>query len=270
MDYYSILGVNKNATPEEIKKAYRKLAMAHHPDRTGGDDTRFKQIQEAYATLSDNNKKQQYDNPQPQFNYNANDFRGHNPFNGAHDIFGRPTRQRQRNPDITISVSINLVDALIGKNLIAVYRLRTGKEETVEISIPKGAKDSDTIRYHGLGDDILPAPRGDLHVQVRIPPHPTFRRDQEHLYVNHKIDIFNFLLGGSIVMKTIEGTEISITIPQGTKPGTTFSVKGYGMPNMRTGDRGIMYVTMQAIVPKITDTKILEELGNIRRQIGKY
>ena len=107
-------------------------------------------------------------------------------------------------------------------------------------------------------------------MQVRIPPHPTFRRDQEHLYVNHKIDIFNFLLGGSIVMKTIEGTEISITIPQGTKPGTTFSVKGYGMPNMRTGDRGIMYVTMQAIVPKITDTKILEELGNIRRQIGKY
>ena len=270
MDYYKLLGVTRNASQDEIKKSYRKLAMANHPDR-GGDNNKFAEINAAYDVLSNSDKKAVYDNPQSQqFNYNAQDVRGGNPFGGFHDIFGRQTRQRQRNPDITISVSISLVDALTGKHLIAVYRLRTGKEETVEISIPKGAKDSDTIRYQGLGEDILPGPRGELHVQVRVMPHPIFKRDQEHLYVTHKTDIFTFLLGGSIIMKTIDETEISITVPQGTKPGTTFSVKGYGMPDMRTGNRGIMYVTMQALIPKITDSKIIEQIESIKQQIGKY
>lgn len=263
MDYYSILGVNKNASDKDIKSAYRKLAMQHHPDK-GGDAQKFSKISEAYETLKDPARRQEYDNPTPQFQFNTS-----HPF-GAHpnDIFGSMFRQQQpKNPDITIAADITLEDVLVGKNLIANYRLRKGKTETVSIDVPPGAKNGDTVRYSGLGEDYHNAlPRGDLYVKIRVQRHPIYNRDNDDISKIEKINIFDLMTGTKIDITTIDHTNLKLNVPAGTKPGTVFSVGGYGLPNRRTSRRGNMYVRLEAEMPVIKDEQILERLREIRNE----
>ena len=152
MDYYSTLGVSKNASDKELKQAYKKASMQHHPDR-GGDENKFKEINEAYSTLKDPQKRQQYDNPQPQFN--SQNMGGMGGFEDLFAQFGFRQQQQQRNPDITIVADITLEECISGKQLLATYRLRNGKEETVDITIPPGANDGNMVRYQGLGEQII-------------------------------------------------------------------------------------------------------------------
>ena len=168
MDYYSILGVNRDASDTELKSAYKKASMQHHPDR-GGDEEQFKKVNEAYATLKDPSKRQMYDqygtaDPQqagPQgfnFNFDSSNFAGGNPFAGTpfDDMFaGHPfgrTRQQPRNQDMRIVTNIDLRDVVTGKSLVAQVQLGSGRVETINIDIRPGAKDGDTIKYEGLGD----------------------------------------------------------------------------------------------------------------------
>ena len=111
MDYYNVLGVNRNASDKELKQAYKKLSMQHHPDRTGGSDEKFKQVNEAYSTLKDPQKRQAYDNPQPQFNsqhFNQGGFQGGFDINDLMGQFGFGGRQQMRNQDITIGCNISI------------------------------------------------------------------------------------------------------------------------------------------------------------------
>ena len=273
MDYYSILGVGKNATPEEIKKAYRKLAMQHHPDRTGGDDTMFKKINEAHDTLSNSNKKAAYDNPNQGFNFNSQNFHGQqNPFGGNpfEHIFGQGFAQRQtpRNKDIIVQANIDLQDVLTGKNLIIQYQLATGRIETVTIDVPAGAKHGDTIQYQGLGDEGHPRyPRGNLHVKIKVNKSRNWERDFDNLITKKVINVFDLLLGCVIIIETLDNKQLELKIPQGTRPGTKFSIPGYGLPNMQTGRRGIMFITIDAEMPKITDVAILDKIQQLKNEI---
>ena len=273
MDYYSILGVNRNATPEEIKKAYRKLAMQHHPDR-GGDQEQFKRVTEAYDILSSSDKKAAYDNPNQGFNFNSQNFHGqHNPFGGTpfDHIFGQGFRQQQqtpRNRDINVQANIDLVDILTGKNLIIQYQLATGRIETVTVDVPPGAKHGDTIQYQGLGDEGHPRyPRGNLLVRLKINKSRNWDRDFDNLITKKVINVFDLLLGCVIIITTLDNKQLELKIPQGTRPGTKFSIPSYGLPNMQTGKRGIMFITIDAEMPKITNEAILDKIQQLKNEI---
>jgi len=273
MDYYSILGVNRNATPEDIKKAYRKLAMQHHPDR-GGDQERFKQITQAYDILSSSDKKAAYDNPNHGFNFNSQNFHGqHNPFGGTpfDHIFGQgfqQQRQTPRNRDINVQANIDLVDVLTGKNLIIQYQLATGRIETVTVDVPAGAKHGDTIQYQGLGDEGHPRyPRGNLLVRIVVNKKKNWGRDQDNLTIKETINVFDFVLGCVILIKTLDNKHLELKIPKGTKVGTTFNIPKHGLPNMRTGQRGNLYVTVDADVPVIEDDALLSKIHEIKKEL---
>ena len=274
MDYYSILGVTKTASPEEIKKAYRKLAMQHHPDRTGGDDTRFKQINEAYDVLSNSDKRSVYDNPSPNFNFNSQDIhRQQNPFAGTpfDHIFGQgfaQQRQTPRNRDITLPANIDLKDVLTGKTLVIQYQLSTGRLETVTVDIPAGAKHGDTIQYEGLGDEGHPRyPRGNLLVRISVSKHKHWSRDGDNLIIKRTVNVFDFLTGGVIIVNTLDGKQLELKIPKGTKIGTTFSVPNYGLPNLRSGQKGKLFVTVDATVPVINDDALLNKIEEIKKEL---
>jgi curved DNA-binding protein len=254
MDYYSILGVNRNATPEEIRKAYKKQSMQHHPDR-GGNEEKFKRINEAYSILKDPQKRQQYDNPQPQYHFNTN--------TGFEDIFGR--RQQRRNPPFTIQADINLEDVYTGKELIANYRLPSGRVETVSITIPKGVRTGDTMRYPGMGNDIIPgAPRGDLHVKINVLNHKEFNVSGLDLTCTKKLNVFDLITGTSAEIHTPDGSRFSLKIPPKTQPDTTFNITGKGLPCGRTGRQGNIYVKVRAQIPKQIDEKLLAAINEYK------
>tara|TARA_B110000503_G_scaffold143437_1_gene244870 strand:- start:4004 stop:4825 length:822 start_codon:yes stop_codon:yes gene_type:complete len=273
MDHYTTLGVQKGASQEDIKKAYRKLAMQHHPDRTGGDDTKFKQIQEAYATLSDVNKRAEYDNPQPQHNF-GNPFGG---MGGFEDIFaqqfgfnvnrGRP-RHQHKNKDVQLHYVLDIVDCFNGKGMTVRYRLPSGRNEFVDVAIPPGCKDGDLVKISGYGDDTVPhLPRGDLLLRISIRKDKYWSIDGLDVLHSLDIDIFDLIIGTEKVIVMPTGKSISLTIPRGSQPGVTFRIQGYGIPNNQTGRTGILFVKLNASVPKIDDIEIIDQLRLMKQKI---
>jgi len=272
MDYYSILGITRTASPEEIKKAYRKQAMANHPDR-GGDEAKFKQVTEAYEVLSNSDRRNAYDHP-----HQANPFgqQGQqNPFGNGHPfehMFGQGfNRQRQtpRNKDITVQADISLVDVLTGKDLIIQYHLSNGTIQTVNVDVPQGAKHGDTIQYEGLGDVGHPRyPRGNLHVRIKVSKNRTWQRDQDNLITKQVVNVFDLLLGCVIIITTLDNKQLEMKIPRGTKPGVKFSIPGYGLPNMQTRQRGVLFVEIETEIPVINDTAILNKIQQIKNEIN--
>lgn len=259
-DFYQTLGVQRNASADEIKQAYRKLAAKHHPDR-GGDAEKFKEIQIAYDTLSDPNKKGEYDNPfqgQEYFHFGQG---GHN-FNdvfsqffggqGPHpfDFFGGQ-RQAQRNRTINLSTEVSLEDAFSGKELIFNVVLPTGRNQTVNIKVPPGINDGTVLRVSGLGDDSIPnLPRGDLHLTVHIRPHPSFTRQGDDLIKELNVSCIDAMLGCKINVDTIDGKTIEVNITPGVQHGQILGASGYGMPNVNDSRfRGRLLMPVKIIIP---------------------
>lgn len=236
-DYYSILGVSKTASQDEIKKAFRKLASQHHPDK-GGDTQKFQEIQAAYDTLSDPEKRQQYDNPRPQFQqFNGmppgfedifSAFGNMGPFG---DIFNRSRPQRNKN--LSIQAEITLEDAKSGRNLTVNIKLPSGREQLCDVRIPPGIHDNVTLRLAGMGDDTFPnMPRGDIHLTIHIKPHNIFQRQNDDLIYTLTINAFDAILGKSYNIETLDHKLLEINIKPGTQPGTILAIHGYGMPNI--------------------------------------
>ncbi len=272
MDYYNTLGVPRSASPEEIKKAYRRLAMQHHPDR-GGDHNTFAKINEAYDTLSDPDKRDSYDNPQSQWNQPG--WANHNPFGQSSpfaDIFAQfgMGRGAPKNRDLTVMAKIDLKDVLLGKNLLISYRLKSGKQETVEVDIPPGARNGDTVRYTGLGDDGDPRfQRGDLYVKINVVETAGWRREDNNLYTKQQVDLFDILLGCAILIQTLDDKTVQLTIPKGTKPGTTFSIADYGIPDLHTKKKGKVFVQIDPIMPDMTNQEVYNKLQEINKILKK-
>ena len=273
-DHYQTLGVERNANQDEIKRAYRKLAAQHHPDR-GGDTAKFQEIQGAYAILSDIEKKSQYDNPQPQFHGNpfggsvppgmedffAQAFGGQSPFG---DIFGR-RQVPQRNRTLNLQTTILLEEAFAGKDLMANIGLPSGREQMLEVKIPPGVRDGTVLRLSGMGDDSIPGvPRGDIHLTIAIQPHNIYQRQGDDLIRNLSINCFDAILGKTIAFDTLDNKTLEVTIHPGTQHGQILAVQNYGMPYM--GDqrmKGRLLLEIKVTIP----TTLNEQQKNLIRQI---
>ena len=274
-DHYSTLGVDRNANPDEIKQAYRKLASKHHPDR-GGDTAKFQEIQLAYDVLSDPQKRANYDNPQPQMG--GFDFGSGGIPPGFDDLFkhfnfgfstgnstGFSHRATRKNKNLNIYAEISLEEAYNGKDLIANLKLPSGREQIVEVKIPAGIQDSTTLRIPGLGDDSFNnIPRGDVHLNVRILPHSTFVRQGDDLIIAKEINCFNAILGQKVNIDTIDGKTLSVQINPGTQHGQILAISGFGMP--KVGDsrfKGRLLISINIKIP----TDLTEQQTDLIKQL---
>lgn len=276
MDYYSTLGVQRNASPDEIKSAYRKMAMKHHPDR-GGDEATFKKISEAYDVLSDPQKKQVVDmggdpngQPRPGGGFNQGPFEFHFNTGNMNDIFGNfgfgGPRQMQRNKTINIGVDVTLEEVLTGKTLDAEISMPGGKTKLININIPPGINEGQQIRYSGMGDNsISHLPPGDLIVNIRIINHTEFRREGDSLVVEKQISVWDAILGCKVEILTLNGKNLEISIPAGTQSDTVLSCRNEGLPNMRSQARGNLLIKIRVAIPRNISTQqrsAIEQLKN--------
>jgi curved DNA-binding protein len=272
-DHYQTLGLQPNATVDQIKKAYRSLAMKHHPDR-GGDQAKFKDISVAYDTLSDQNKRAEYDQmrmggPQVRFTtggfQDINDlFGGRSPFG---DMFGR---RMQRNRDLNIQCQITLYDSFVGKQLEANYQLPSGKPQTVVINIPPGISHGETIRYSGLGDDSIPQmPRGNLNVTIVILPDQNYSRQGDDLYTTVDISPIEAMIGCKKKVKFITGDEKEIDVRPGVETGVEYASAGAGFPNPHSGRKGKFVIVVKIKTPVVTDPRIVADLKELNDEISR-
>ncbi len=341
-DYYSLLGISKNASQDEIKKAYRKMAIKYHPDKNPDNkeaEDKFKKITEAYDVLSDSEKRKIYDT------YGKDGLKGQgyrgpdfSQFSGFSDIFEhftsgfsfggfdnffdsflgsrrkkKQTAAPQRGNDILYKVSINLEDIAGNKSVNISYNKNekcsdckgtgaangasrqtcdmcggtgqtsnqqgfitmtttcpkcggtgsvvtnpcktcngTGavpKKKSINVKIPKGVEDGMRVKIKGEGEaGLLGGPAGDLYIQFNINEHPDYKRRGHDLYIAKQIDLIQAALGSEIFVKTIDGKDIKLKIPEGTQAGSQFRLKNHGLPTQNSG-AGDLFVRVEVKTP---------------------
>lgn len=276
MDYYSTLGVKRGASSDEIKKAYRSMAMKHHPDR-GGDEKKFKEISQAYDVLSDPQKKQMFDSGMDPNQPQQQGFRGGNPFEfhfGAGDIndmfghFGFGQRPQRRNSSVNVVVDLTLEEVLTGKDVTAELGMPNGQNKVINVSIPAGIEHGQQIRYQGMGGTEIPGIRaGDLIVNINVKRHPKFQRDGTTLIYEHKISAWDAILGGDVNITTLDGRTLNIGIPKGTQPDTMLSCRGEGIPDMRNKVRGNLLIKLKVEIPKNLSVEQLEKIKKLKDEL---
>lgn len=278
MNYYEILGVNENATADEIKKAYRRLASQHHPDK-GGDVAQFQNIQVAYDTLSDENKRQQYDLQRKGFGGQNVRFHWHSGDGSASDIneifrnfgfgigddpFGAFRQQQRRNKDLRIEIPVSLVTTLEQQTKTISVATTNGERSTVEVTIPRGVTSHTTIKYSGLGDNLFTSlPRGDLYVQINVYPAENFSVQGIDLYTQASVNCLQAITGGPIFVNGLDGKTFEIHVPPGTQAGTKFRIPGQGLYQMNSEQRGNLYVEILLTVPKDLSDNQIEIIKNL-------
>jgi|AntAceMinimDraft_1070359.scaffolds.fasta_scaffold01333_23 curved DNA-binding protein len=257
MNYYDVLGVPKTASPEDIKRAYRKLASQHHPDK-GGDTAKFQQVEEAYRMLSDPAKKSEYDNPnpfgQPQSNWSQS---GGGPFDQFFHQFGPDLgslfgarRGAPKNRNINLSTDITLEEAFFGKDVVAQYNIFNGHRRTFEARIPPGVEGGNTLRVPGAGDHSVPQlPPGDALLAINIIPHARFNRSGADLAEELEISVWEAMLGCEKDIRTIDNRVVTIKIKEGTQPNTTMRLQGYGMVIINSHSRGNHLINVKVKIP---------------------
>jgi curved DNA-binding protein len=256
-DHYAALGVPRTATAAEIKQAFRKLASQHHPDK-GGDTAKFQAIQAAYAVLGDEQKRAEYNNPQPQFG-GFGGFGGGPQFN---DIFaqmfsGQFGQQHPRRNHVRMTLYISLLDvAQGGKKAVAVGTSQG--QSTVEIEVPLGLNDGDNIQYGGL------APGGqDLVITFRIHPDSAWRRDGLNLTMEHSVSVWDLIMGAEITVKNILGHSLTVKVPPRCQPSAVLRLRGQGLKDRR-GAQGDQFVKLNAQIPATLAPELIEAIEKYR------
>ena len=283
-DYYEVLGVSKGSSDDEIKKAFRKLAVKYHPDKNPGDkeaEEKFKEANEAYSVLSDKTKRSRYDqfghagvggagggagNPFEGFNFNGQSFNFDFGGGGFEDILGSlfgmggGFRGARRGRDYKTSTTIDFKDAIFGTTA----KVSIDGEE-IPLKIPAGIYDGQRIRLSGRGG---PAPqqggqRGDLYVEIRVRAHKTLTREGDLILSEVTIPMVDAVLGTEVDVETVDGM-ITMKVPAGTQPGTNFKLSGHGAPRIGREERGPQIVTINVESPKKLSRKQKELMEQFR------
>jgi len=275
-DYYEVLGVKKGASVDEIKKAYRKLAVKYHPDKNPGDkqaEDRFKEINEAYAVLSDPKKKEQFDqfgssNFHQRFSqedifrgFNVDDMFKDQGF-GTDDIFSRifgdamrrqqrggHTRMGAKGEDFSMEIQVTFRDAYDGAEKRVAF-MRDGVREELSVKIPAGIESGAKLRVAGRGGQgRMGGAAGDLYLTVTVGADALFQREGADIVLNHEVRFSEAVLGGQIEVPTMSGAK-RIKIPAGIQSGTKVRLKGLGFARLGEQVRGDMYVRIAVHVPE--------------------
>jgi curved DNA-binding protein len=300
-DYYKILGVERGASEDEIKRQYRKLAMKHHPDQNPDDPTsesRFKEINEAYEVLGDREKRSRYDHLGSSYREWEN--RGGRPGNfdwsqwagapqggvrvemgdlgemfggGFSDffnaIFGGLGSQPQsgasgrigRGRDVQQTIRISLQEAYSGTT--RAFRI-DGK--SIEVKIPAGAKTGTKVRVSGKGESGA-RNRGDLFLAIEVTADPRFERRGDDLHTEVEVDLYTAVLGGEVTVPT-PGGDVVLTIPPGSQPGQSFRLARRGMPKLKSKGEGDLYVHIDVKLPEKLSAKernLFEQLAGKKK-----
>ena len=278
---YETLGVPKGASDEEIKRAYRKLATQHHPDKQGGNTAKFQEIQSAYETLSDPVKRQQHDNPNPfqhfaQGGQNSSHFEFHFGGGGPEDLFaqffnqgfpgGHPFQQRQprRNKDLRVQLSVSLASTINPQQKTISVQTTKGDRYTVDVDIPRGVNNGTTIKYTQMGDNMFDSlTRGDLYVIVNVENDNRYELHGVNLVANLEIDSIEAMTGTDKTIQSIDGKEYNVKIPSGCQYGQKFGLQGQGLYQMNSNHRGDLIVNVIIKTPILNDSQ-LTALRNIK------
>ena len=264
MDHYQTLGVSPKSDQKEIKRAYRKLAGKHHPDK-GGDAEKFKEVQKAYDTLSDPQKRAEYDNPNPFNQFQGNPFGADSPFGDIFgDIFGqRPqgTRRPQPQPMYRTHLNVTLRQAYTGDVQTLELNTPQGKK-VVQVNIPKGVQTGQQTRY----DNIVQQGTS-LIIDFNVLEDSWFQRMGNNLLCNHNISVLDLIVGTSFNFTTISGKVLKVKVKSGTQPGTSIKLGEQGMPiadrrgpNHTSGNYGDQIILLNGIIPDIIEQGVIDSI----------
>jgi DnaJ-class molecular chaperone len=263
-DHYQTLGVARDATPDEIKKAYRKLAAIHHPDK-GGDTATFQKVQAAYEILSDPQKKQEYDSPRQQFGgsgfpggfsfhtqgFDINDIIGQM-FGGGGGPFHNPFQQNFRT-----TIWVTLEQVYSGSEQMLQMQGPNGVQ-VVKIQIPKGVENGQTMRFDNIIQGAI------LLVDFRIHPHAKFTRIGQDLQVTQRISVLDLLAGTSFEVTTISGKTFTVAVKPGTQPDATLKVAGQGLPIQNSTQFGDQLILLKPFIPDKIDDRIIDSIKQFK------
>lgn len=286
-DYYNILGVDKSASKDDIKKAFRKKAHQYHPDKEGGDEVKFKEANEAYQVLSNDQKRAQYDRfgsagPNAGFGgqgqgFGGFDFSGFQ--NGAggmefdlNDIFegffggGFGGRRTPRGRSIQLGLKITFEESVKGtkkKIKIPDSSSQASKKE-IEIDIPAGVETGQKLKLQGYGEAVEGGQPGDLYLVMNVEEHPHYRKEGYHLVRNLDVKLTDAILGAKYKIETLDG-DVTVKIPKGIKTGTLLRIKGQGV-RVNALQRGDILLKVSVQIPEKLSKqqkKLIEELKKL-------
>ena len=266
MDHYKTLGVERNASPDEIKQAYRKLASIHHPDK-GGDTSRFQEIQSAYETLSDPNRKAEYD--MPKNNFGPHNFGG-NPFGftgggfnfqaggiNIDDIFAQMFNPHRHHhfPTYKTTVNVTLEQIYNGHEQVLHFNTNLGNH-SIKVDVPKGIENGTQIKYENLVPNTI------LIIEYRVYDHPKFKRNGLNLESEVEINVLDLIVGSKIEFVTISGKKFEVVIKPYTQSNTILRLHGQGLSNQfATGDQLLL---IKPVIPANIDNRIFDAILNFK------
>ena len=305
-DYYKILGINRDASPADIQKAYRALARKYHPDLHPDDKAapkKFQEVQKAFDVLNDASKRELYDRYGSSFESMTGGPGGQGPGGGPRgapggqdfdfsqffgeraagdpmgtfgDLFGqfrrpgggggRAKSPPRRGADVAAEIDVPLVTAVLGGEVQLRVARATGKVETINVKIPAGIEDGKKIRLRGQGEGDGDQ-AGDLMITVHVQPHPHFQRRGDNLDVNVPVTLAEAALGAKVDLPTPKGT-ITLRVPPGTSSGAKLRVKGHGV-TAKNRPPGDLFAEIQIILPKPLDEKSLDLIKQIDAHTGQ-
>lgn len=296
-NYYEVLGVQRNASQDEIKKAFRKLAQKYHPD-AGGDPEKFKEVSEAYTTLSDEKKRKEYDQllmfggiPGADFggsgrgrgyttyttNVGPDGFDFSSIFNGEgfdfSTIFGNAqagaANRPQKGGNLTLTIQLTAQEAIDGVSKKVTYKIpSTGQEQQLTVKVPAGAVNGGKLRFRGRGEQGRNGgSRGDLVITTKVAEHPLFKRDGADVKMELPISAYEATLGTTVDVPTPKGKTVRLKIPAGTQDGKIFRFRDMGVANIkRKGATGSLYVTIRVKVPTRLSKEEKESFETLRNK----
>ena len=274
-DFYKVLGVDKKAGADEIKKKYRTLARELHPDKNKGDaakEEKFKGISEAYEILSDAKKRAEYDEARSLYERGGfrapmgggqqggdfNDiFGGGNPQDIFANLFGGGRRGPRKGQDLQTEATITFRESIVGTHLDLRLATDRGAAQNITARVPAGVSDGAKIRVKGKGAAGEAGP-GDLFIMLHVKPHAIFGRKGENLTLTLPVTFAEAALGADIKVPTMSGDDVTVRIAPGTSNGRTLRVKGRGITKGAT--TGDLLVTVDVQVPQRVDGKALDAL----------